>query len=950
MWFYRPVWRITLPQEATDADGDWLVVGDSPVCGKIATQLRAMNRSVTVVRSEADRAPAESVLQASPAGSRLFVVYVAHGADSWRSQPELMLPLTAYGSALTQFASTYQWLTRAVAAERISLAVLTEGVYRDPAEGVEALTTAVTIAAQEQPGLRAKHIDFAEGNIDLDCLLREAQSDSTAAIVYRGGERYELQYCLAPASRPNISAGRRPYTGVCLITGGLGTVGHVVAQHVGRAGARILIVGRTDISGTDSAACHARERLQALHAAGIEAHYERADVACGEQLEKAVRAGEAALGEITSVVHAAAAIDGDRFLGFLHELTPAALNTQLAPKVAGLVHLDRLLGNRRLAFRCIFSSNSVLLGGLGYAAYATANALVGAVADELNRRRGEGGLWQVIEWDVWEVTARKSAHGAVQLGTASVAAPMPTAEALECLDRLLEAGDVRTLVSVTDLVKRSEVIRMLLSQKPAQDEADGGAKAGPEPDRQATGESLVELARRTWQRALRTQVTDEASFVELGGDSLSAIKVVLEVNRRLGTALSPRDMLQAATFKDFVLALTEAVSAASATVVPSWPSSQPAQSVASMLQERWFAMDRRGYGHLAFAVEIGGPLDLHLARTALGVLSRRHAVLRTRYRPGDVLMQELMEETSPVVKASDVSTEPSRVRAAAVRDALERTASRFSLTEEVPFQVELMRIEPERHRMFGRMHHIAVDGWSFTLMLEDFERIYAVLEQGGDPSLIPPAPQYAHFANAQRRYLDSPEIIPVRQYWQRHFAGVGGPTKLPVAERPDLCASGDPEAARSISVTVESEQLARLAGFAHKRRSTLFPVLAAAFALMLRDATGETDLVFGTTAAGRHLPGTDSMLGVFVNPLPLRVTLDDPSDIDASFRSVNDSLLGFHNNQNYLLQDLIENVEPFVGLDINEAFHAYILYQNFPKSRPRGAVSTALKKAKVLRL
>ncbi|MGH3925722.1 MAG: condensation domain-containing protein, partial [Pseudonocardiaceae bacterium] len=113
-------------------------------------------------------------------------------------------------------------------------------------------------------------------------------------------------------------------------------------------------------------------------------------------------------------------------------------------------------------------------------------------------------------------------------------------------------------------------------------------------------------------------------------------------------------------------------------------------------------------------------------------------------------------------------------------------------------------------------------------------------------------------------------------------------------------------------------------------------VRVSAFVLMLRAVTGEEDLIFGTTAAGRHLPGTEAMIGVFVNPLPVRVDLAGGSGTDEVIRLVEDRLLEFHRWQNYVLADLIEHVEPFVGKDINETFHAYILFQNHPRPERQG--------------
>ena len=270
----------------------------------------------------------------------------------------------------------------------------------------------------------------------------------------------------------------------------------------------------------------------------------------------------------------------------------------------------------------------------------------------------------------------------------------------------------------------------------------------------------------------------------------------------------------------------------------------------------------------------------------------------------------------------------------AIRDSEGRAARRFDLTREVPFDVELVRLDEREHLLIGRMHHIAVDGWSFSLLLDDFERIYALLERGVDPGRLAPAPKYAHYAAAERAYVEGPGISAARDYWRAHFAGAAGPTELQAPPGQAGLGRADQEQGACVNVILPPGQAAELRAFAAARRTTLFPVLVSAFALMLREVTSAEDLVFGTTAAG-HLPGTEEMIGVFVNPLPVRIDLTGRSAPEDVIGLVRDRLLEFHRHQRYVLADLVRHVPPFIGRDINETFHAYILFQNYP--RPQGS-------------
>ncbi len=921
-WTYEMTWQAA-PREASTGQPDdgWLLIGPTTTdLDPIVERLMARGSTVIAASAECGEvARATGRLRESLQVHRLTVCYV----DSAPSDPQ--------AGPLLRFLPAYRELVRSLPVDRVNLVVATRGAYRpdtDEAGGPAALTTTVIVAAQEQPGLRTRHIDFADGPIDPDTLLAEARSDgSDRLIVYHGGRRSIPRY--QPVSLSQTSGDGRPrrFDGTCLIIGGLGSVGFHVARYLGEHGAKLLIVGRTDATAPHSAGAAAQRKLSDLKAAGLEVCYQQADVTARCELAAAVRAGEAVLGPVRGVIHAAAAIDRDGFLSFLHDTTPKALLAQVAPKVAGLACLDEVLRGHRLRFRCAFSSNSVILGGLGYASYAAANALMGSLVFQLGR-------WQVVDWDVWDLDRSiDSADTVVTLGTSVAAEPMPLPDALSCLSDVLSSPTRRVLVSVTDLEERIHLVERLTG-------ADGARPGPAQTSAEDTPDSasVRDVAREAWRRALRTTVDDHANFVSLGGDSLSAIKVVLEVNRRLGCLLSAQDMLRAVDFADLVTRIERSLADGGPGLSDCLLSatSQPEGSVTSVLQERWFDMDARGYGHIDLRVKIAGPLDLMLAARAVAHLCQRHAILRSRYQPGERLIQQTVDGWSPALRTTDLTGAPDAAITAAIRDAETRALRRFNLTSEVPFDIELFRLGPTEHTLIGRMHHIAVDGWSFSLMLEDFDRVYSWLEGGDDPGRLPELPQYAHFAAAQRSYVERGAIAEARAYWQAHFAGSAGPTRLPSPGGLALPDGADPESGRCVNTMLDADMVSRLGRFAQNRRTTVFPVLVSAFVLMLRAVTGEEDLVFGTTAAGRHLPGTEAMIGVFVNPLPVRVDLAGRSGADDVIRLVEDRLLEFHRRQNYVLADLIEHVEPFVGKDINETFHAYILFQNYPRPQCQG--------------
>lgn len=929
-WAYRMTCPVApLARSATQPDCDWLLIGsDHEELGQVAGRL----------------SPGPQVLIASPDEDS-----VSRGAASWqRGRQRLTVcyldghadgpPAASAPDPLLRFLPVYRALVRSLPVDKVSLIVVTRGAYLATGDitGPAALTTTVIIATQEQPGLRARHVDFADGVLDIDILADEVRSAvSSHLVVYRGRLRTAPRYDHTPMLATD-DCSPPVHDETILVTGGLGNVGFEVCRHMGGRGARLLIVSRTQLTDADPAGAAAQRQLATLRAAGIMVSYQQADVTDRGDLAAAVAAGEAELGPVRGVVHAAAKIGGDSFLSFLHHTRPEILLSQVTVKAAGVDLIDEILRERELIFRLAFSSNSVILGGLGYGCYAAANAFMGEIASRRPR-------WHVIDWDIWD--ASRATSTVIPLATSAAAQPMAVADALACLDDVLAGPPRRVLLSTTDLAERASLVEKL-TVAPSPPEPAGITAAGG-----GTTSSAWQVARAAWRRALGVTVDDDAEFVGLGGDSLSAIKVVLEVNRVLGSSLSAQDMLRAATFSDFVRRIEQNLRAADpdATAEPLRSggldrtpaaehglltrTSQPQESVASLLQERWFAMHARGYGHIELRVRIAGPLDPELAAQAIRHICRRHAILRSRYEPRKRLIARTVADHSPEVLFTDLAQASTGFVARAIHDAGERASRPFDLTTEVPFEVEFIRLDAQDHLLIGRMHHIAVDGWSFSLLLEDFERVYQQLDQGNDPGELPDLPQYAHFAATQREYVESGAIEAARAAWRSNFRGAAGPTQI----KPSLTSqTPDPEVGQCINVTLDAGIVRQLTETARTHQTTRFPILVTAFALMLQAVTGEDDLIFGTTGAGRHVPGSEAMIGVFVNPLPIRVNLTEKPGLRDALLLVTDQLMKFHQWQNYILADLINHVEPFTGLDINETFHNYILYQNYPRPQSAG--------------
>jgi acyl carrier protein len=252
-------------------------------------------------------------------------------------------------------------------------------------------------------------------------------------------------------------------------------------------------------------------------------------------LRGAFAAAEAAFGRVDVAIHAAAAPADETFTLF-GELGPAAARRHFAPKVDGVEALAAIARSRRLHACVLMSSLAATLGGLGYAAYAAANAYLDAVAE---REDGVNGTrWTSIAWDAWSSTPGAAREVPAAAGQEAIA---PDDGAALFSRILAAAAGPRVLVTRTDLAER-------LAGTGAPRAVPEATPAGARGVAGAARASTEEVIAATWRELLGVEaVTRDDDFYDLGGNSLLATQVASRLRRAFGIDLSVRVLFEETT-------------------------------------------------------------------------------------------------------------------------------------------------------------------------------------------------------------------------------------------------------------------------------------------------------------------------------------------------------------------------------------------------------------------
>ncbi|MDH1658192.1 non-ribosomal peptide synthetase [Pseudomonas mosselii] len=292
---------------------------------------------------------------------------------------------------------------------------------------------------------------------------------------------------------------------------------------------------------------------------------------------------------------------------------------------------------------------------------------------------------------------------------------------------------------------------------------------------------------------------------------------------------------------------------------------------------------------------INSALDPERFAQAWQAVVARHEALRASFswNAGEAMLQIIHKPGKTPVdyqdwRGLDETTQEARLQALHKQ---EREAG-FELLREAPFHLRLVRVDEARYWFMMSNHHILIDAWCRSLLMNDFFEIYQALGEGRQAQL-PVPPRYRDYIGwLQRQDLDE-----ARQWWQANLAGFERATAIP-SDRPlRHDHAGDGMVVGDCYTRLEVSEGARLRELAQAHQLTVNTFAQAAWALTLARYSGDRDVVFGVTVAGRpvSLPQMQRTVGLFINSIALRVQMPQPGER----RSVRDWLQGLleHNMQ-----------------------------------------------------
>ncbi|HSF39388.1 MAG TPA: non-ribosomal peptide synthase/polyketide synthase [Thermoanaerobaculia bacterium] len=324
-----------------------------------------------------------------------------------------------------------------------------------------------------------------------------------------------------------------------------------------------------------------------------------------------------------------------------------------------------------------------------------------------------------------------------------------------------------------------------------------------------------------------------------------------------------------------------------------------------------------------FTSALPADLDSRLFRQAWERLIGRHGALRTVF-----LWDGLHEPRQAVHKSCalpwqdldwrDLPADEQQRRFEELRYCDRHTP--LPLTQAPLMRFSLIRLDREL-AFIWTFHHLLIDGWSIPVLVQELGSIYAALREGREPALPPARPFSDYIAWLLRQ--DQSRAEP---FWREELAGFTAPNSLGIDHAAEAHgASGYSEQ----RIRVSREVTAELQALAARHRLTLQTVTLGAWALLVSRYSSEEDVVFGSVVSGRPaaLPGVETMIGMLINTLPVRVRVDDAEPLVPWLHRLQESQLARQEFEHSPLTQIQRWSEVPAG---SQMFETIYVFENYP--------------------
>ena len=835
--------------------------------------------------------------------------------------------------------------------------------------------------------MECHHIDVEAVSAaeDSECVLNEINSLSKdIEVAYRKGIRmipYLSGVDMLKETKKDIPVKMGE---VYLVTGGLGGIGRQVSSWLLEScGAKLVICGYTKLpprekwdealEKNDLVSNHIKVLME-LESISSDVIYVDGDVSNYALLCDVDSRVQSKWGQnLAGVFHLAGTGYSleDAENHFVAKETDESFEKLINAKVYGSVNLLKLLQHRPESLFVAFSSTTALTGAPSFSAYASANSFLEGLC---HARRNTCPNTYCISWSMWEDTGMSSGYPVHLVKSMQSKGNMliPPKKAVSSLQISLctrstdiiigldvskesvlryfnrqpsekqilkiyytlknsadtESSDIneRILQSTSKLNKGKNItitvqkLEEMLFDKNGQIDYVKLAQLG---DNSGTGVNKNDLPEtetekrllKMWQEVLgKSRIGLNDNFFDLGGHSLNASTLVFRINKEFNSDIKLGEIFKSPTIKEIAKLINLSEKNKYSDIKPLERQSYYQLSSA---QKRLFILSQlesTGTGYnIPVAMWIEGSPDVKQFDTALNTLINRHEILRTsfEYFNGEPV-QKVHDNIDFKVGYFESDEEN-------VQTLVKRLIRPFDLNKAPLLRAALIKVKEDRHVLVLDIHHIITDGISMSIFIKEFENAYM---QKDLPEL---KLQYKDYAAWHNSLLDSGELREQEEYWFDTLKKDLPILSMPVDfKRPKIRTYNG----NTAEVIIPENMVKEFEILANKEGITPNILAFSIYSLLISKYSGQNDIIIGSISAGRQHSDLEDMMGVFMNFLPIRISIDSENTFSQYIREVHETIVKAYENQDIPFERMADKTALQADNSRNPLFDTMLVYHN----------------------
>jgi hypothetical protein len=443
------------------------------------------------------------------------------------------------------------------------------------------------------------------------------------------------------------------------------------------------------------------------------------------------------------------------------------------------------------------------------------------------------------------------------------------------------------------------------------------------------GEVEIAVA-QIWTEVLNLdRVSRNDNFFALGGHSLLAVRLMNRITT-IGVQLPLSSIFASPTLSSFAESASRCMDKDIITHSTIEPIPREGDLPISSSQQRmWFITQMDGTSetyHLPMAIRLRGDLNRDAWERALNTLYTRHESLRSVFVAADGQPQvRLLPANSGMPITWEDIRDSSNTESQVGRICAEETMRPFDLVRGPLIRVLMIQLDNHEYVSMVTQHHIVSDGWSSAIFNRELSILYSAYCNGESDPLRPLSIQYPDYAAWHKKWLSGDRLDTLAGYWKTALTDAPVLLDLPTdrPRPPQQSFTGD-----SIPISLDSHLTRALKQLCQDHGVTLYMAILAAWSCVLSRMSGQDDIVVGSPSANRNHHQIESLIGLFVNTLALRVDLSGDPTVRQLLERVRKTSLDAQNHQDLPFEQVVDIIQPPRSLSHAPLFQVMFALQN----------------------